>query len=87
MKYNPTLHHRTSIRLKDYDYSQQGSYFITVCTYNKKCNFGKIVNGEMQSNKLGCIVKTEWIKTPEIRKNVELDICANAKSLSWNYHY
>ena len=35
MKYNPELHHRRSIRLRDYDYSQPGAYFVTVCTHNR----------------------------------------------------
>jgi REP element-mobilizing transposase RayT len=73
MKLNPALHHRRSIRLKDYDYSQQGTYFVTVCTYNRKCNLGKVINDEVQLNKYGHIVENEWIKTADIRKNVELD--------------
>src|SRR5438445_7420827 len=43
MKYNPLIHHRRSIRLKGYDYSQADSYFITICCQNMKCRFGKIV--------------------------------------------
>jgi extradiol dioxygenase family protein len=73
MKQNPVLHHRRSIRLKDYDYSQQGTYFVTVCTYNRKCNLGKVVNDEVQLNRYGHIVENEWIKTADIRKNIKLD--------------
>ena len=47
MKYDPKIHHRRSIRLKGYDYSQAGMYFITICTQNMKCWFGEIENGEM----------------------------------------
>jgi putative transposase len=43
MKYNPNIHHRRSIRLKGYDYSQAGLYFITICIQDRKCLFGKIV--------------------------------------------
>ena len=43
MKYNPNIHHRRSIRLKGYDYSQTGLYFITICTQNRKHLFGKMV--------------------------------------------
>ena len=43
MKYNPQIHHRRSIRLKGYDYSQAGAYFITICTHNRECRFGRIV--------------------------------------------
>lgn len=42
MKYNPQLHHRRSIRLKGYDYSQAGAYFITICCNDRLCRFGKI---------------------------------------------
>jgi len=42
-KYNPAIHHRRSIRLKGYDYSQNGLYFITICTYNREYWFGDIL--------------------------------------------
>ena len=45
MRYNPNIHHRRSIRLKGYDYSQAGAYFITICCENRECRFGKIVVG------------------------------------------
>ena len=64
---------RRSIRLRDYDYAGDGVYFVTVCTYNKNKIFGKIVNGKMFLNKLGEIVRDEWIKTKNIRPYVELD--------------
>jgi hypothetical protein len=41
--YNPNIHHRKSIRLRGYDYSKEGLYFITICTEDRKCLFGKIV--------------------------------------------
>ena len=44
MPFNPEEHHRRSIRLKDYDYSQPGSYFITICTHNHVNLFGNIVS-------------------------------------------
>jgi len=64
---------RTSLRLKDYDYSQDGFYFITICVQNNKCLFGKIVNDEMVLNELGIIVEEEWYKTEQIRSNVKMD--------------
>ena len=45
--YDPKIHHRKSIRLPEYDYSAEGFYFITICTQEKKCVFGKIVDKEM----------------------------------------
>ncbi len=72
MKYNPDIHHRRSIRLKNYDYAQAGLYFITLCCQDRKHLFGKIKNGEMILNEVGEIVKEEWEKTREIRKNIAL---------------
>ena len=72
-RYNPDIHHRQSIRLKDYDYSQYGYYYITICTKNRKCYFGQITNGKMELSQIGEIVCHEWIKTPQIRKNIKLD--------------
>jgi putative transposase len=73
MKYNPEIHHRRSIRLKGYDYSQNGAYFITLCTQDRKSIFGNIVNGEMQLSPFGIIARDEWLKTSEMRKNIEMD--------------
>jgi len=73
MKYNPDIHHRMSVRLKEYDYSQPGAYFITVCTQKGECVFGDVVGGEIVLNQLGEIVKTEWLKTFDLRRNLILD--------------
>ena len=72
MAYNPIKHHRRSIRLKGYDYAQAGLYFITICTQNRVCLFGDVINGEMILNQYGQIAYNEWLKTPQIRNNVEL---------------
>ena len=67
------LYHRRSIRLKGYDYSQTGMYFVTICTKDRENLFGEIRDEEMILNKLGKIVEKEWHKTSEKRKNVGLD--------------
>jgi putative transposase len=74
MKYNPEIHHRQSIRLREFDYSQSGAYFVTICTKNKECLFGEIKDGEMGLNEFGGIVHMEWLQTAVIRENVELDV-------------
>jgi REP element-mobilizing transposase RayT len=74
MKYNPEIHHRRSIRLKEYDYSNAGAYFVTMCTWQKECLFGDVMNGEMRLNELGGIVDKEWVQTAVVRSNVELDV-------------
>lgn len=70
--HNPSLHNRRSIRLKNYDYSGEGFYFITLCVAERIHLFGEIINGEMQLNKFGEIAKEEWAKTIEIRDNISL---------------
>lgn len=64
---------RHSIRLKDYDYSQDGAYAITLCTHNRRMIFGQIIGEEMELNTLGCIVADEWRKTERIRDYVIID--------------
>lgn len=73
MPFNPDKHHRRSIRLHDYDYSRAGAYYITICIYNKEHLFGKIANGELQPNEYGKIAENEWIKTFQLRNNIEMD--------------
>lgn len=67
------LHHRKSIRLKEYDYTSPAEYFITICTFKRDCLFGEIIKDEMVVNSFGLIVQEEWLLTAEIRGDVELD--------------
>lgn len=60
-------------RLKHYDYSQSGWYFVTICTQNHKHHFGKIKNGKMILNEFGIIVKKYWNEIPIHYPTVELD--------------
>ena len=73
MKFDPEKHHRRSIRLRNYDYSQPGAYFVTICTYQKQSWFGEIKNGQIYLNQLGKIVADEWLKTCKIPPNFKLD--------------
>ena len=66
-------HHRHSVRLQGYDYSQSGAYFVTICAYNRECLFGEIVGNDIRLNDYGVIAKDEWIKSSEIRKEIKLD--------------
>src|SRR5664279_4503146 len=65
MKHNPQIHPRKSIRLKGYDYSQAGLYFITICVHDRKCLFGEIVGDEMILNDFGKIADECWLNIPE----------------------
>ena len=64
---------RRSIRLKGYDYSQAGAYFVTICTQGRACLFGDVVDGEMRLNEYGKIVWDEWYKTAAVRPYMRLD--------------
>lgn len=73
MNYNSKIHHRRSIRLKEYDYSKSGSYFITICIQNKICLLGSIVDEKMIKNDAGKMVDTQWNKLKNRFNNIELD--------------
>ena len=74
MPYNPDTYRRRSIRLKGYDYTQAGAYFVTVVTYGRECLFGDVVDGDMVLNENGQIIVEEWVRTADIRPNVSLDV-------------
>jgi len=65
----PNRHHppfdraqgRRTIRLKGYDYTQPGAYFVTICTRDRACLFGDVVDGEMRLNALGEIARRCWL--------------------------
>jgi len=71
-RYNPNIHHRKSIRLKGYDYSREGLYFITICTHNRECLFGEIVDGNMILNEAGKIADACWQDIPNHFPNAVL---------------
>jgi len=72
MKYNPEIHHRRSLRLKGYDYTKPGAYFVTICIYQRDEILGEIINGTMKLSPLGKIVHEEWLRSAEIRREIQL---------------
>ena len=74
MGYKPNIHHRKSIRLKGYDYSQAGLYFITICVQNRKCVFGQIKNDAMILNDFGMVANEQWGKLAERFINFGMDV-------------
>jgi REP element-mobilizing transposase RayT len=74
MYYKSERHRRKSLRLKDYDYSQQGLYFVTICSQNRESLFGDIIDGKMILNEYGKIVDEFWNKVPEHFANVNVDL-------------
>jgi len=73
MKYNPEIHHRKSIRLKEYDYSQAGYYFVTICTHRREHLFGQVNDGNMVINEIGNLVVKNLLDLPDRFKNMEID--------------
>lgn len=71
--YDPRKHHRTSLRLQGYDYSNPGLYFITVCVYGRECLFGKIIEENMRLSELGEVAKQCWDEIPRHFHNIGLD--------------
>jgi putative transposase len=66
--------HRRSFRLKDYDYSQGGAYFVTICAFNRKCILGDIINSGIRLSPLGKIIQMEWCNMPKRFPNVQSDV-------------
>ena len=73
MKYNGKIHHRRSLRLREYDYSRPGAYFVTICTQDRKCLFGSVVNSEMQPNDSARSAQSIWYNLPSRFPQVRLD--------------
>jgi len=67
------IHFRKQLRLKDFDYSSYNSYFITICTHNRKNYFGSIANGEMILNNPGRIIQDKWLWLESKYQYVQLD--------------
>jgi REP element-mobilizing transposase RayT len=62
--YDPRIHHRRSIRLRGYDYSQAGAYFVTIVAWKRDMLFGDVVDGEMKLNRCGETVQKWWDDIP-----------------------
>jgi putative transposase len=72
MRYDSDKQHRQSIRLKGYDYSRFGTYFITVCTWQKECSLSKVNGDSVALKEVGRTVETVWHSLPE-RFSVQRD--------------
>jgi len=71
VKYDPDKHHRRSIRLKGYDYSRAGAYFVTVVAHRRECLFGEVVGGDVALNEYGRVVEKWWHQIPVHFPNVD----------------
>jgi putative transposase len=73
MKGSSGIYQNQSRRLRHWDYSTSGGYFVTICTHLRKPFFGTIEDGELFLSPIGEVVSQEWIKTASLRESVELD--------------
>ena len=73
MHYDPEQHHRRSIRLKGYDYSQAGAYFVTICAQGRACLFGEIMREEMHPSVAGRMVERWWLELNRKYPTVQTD--------------
>jgi len=73
MVFDPYINNRRSIRLKGYDYSRAGAYFVTVCVKDREHLLGKIIDGNMVRNPAGEMVSKIWMQIPENYPEFEID--------------
>ena len=73
MTYNPDIHHRRSIRLRNFDYASAGAYFVTICVQGRECLLGEVADGVMGANDAGRMVESVWHGLPDRFAGIELD--------------
>ncbi len=73
-KYNTGKYRDNSMRHPKWDYSSEGAYFITICTKNRTHYFGEIIDSEMHLSEIGKIAEKEWLKTIEMRSDMNLKL-------------
>jgi len=73
MTFNPEIHHRHSIRLPNYDYSQPGYYFVTLCAHDRECLFGDIENNNIVLSNVGKMVEKKWYDLSVRFPGIKLD--------------
>ena len=75
-QFDSEKHHRRSIRLKRFDYTQPGAYFVTICAQNRECLFGAVTDGEIRLNETGRVIQTTWGELPSRFSNIAIDALA-----------
>ena len=73
MAYDPEIHRRRSLRLKGYDYTHVGAYFVTIVIQDRSCLFGEIVGQEMRLNEAGEMIHTVWEALPQRFPGIEIE--------------
>lgn len=67
------MRNRKSIRLKDYDYSQAGAYFVTICVKNGECVLGEVSDGKVKLNEMGSVLENTWYELLRHYPSITLD--------------
>lgn len=70
-----SIHHRHSLRLQGFDYTQEGAYFVTVCLQELACLFGDVSDGKMILNDTGKMVQAIWNDIPSHYAGIDTDAC------------
>lgn len=73
MGFDPQVHRHKSVRLRQHDRLSAGFYFVTICTYKRRCLFGDMVEGSLQQSSFGAYVEAAWREIPNCHRNVGLD--------------
>jgi REP element-mobilizing transposase RayT len=73
MAFDSDIHHRRSIRLRDYEYSSSGAYFVTICAFQRECLFGEMADGEIRLNEVGHLVDDSWRQILDHFSGVDID--------------
>ena len=73
MKFNPEIHHRRSIRLRDFDYGSPRAYFVTICTWKREYTLGEVADRKVVLSAAGRIVFDTWLELPKRFPTVSLD--------------
>jgi putative transposase len=73
VQFNRERRNRRSIRLREYDYTQVGAYFVTICTHGRECLFGEIVDAKMRLNDAGRMVQSVWEGLPRHYAGMDID--------------
>jgi REP element-mobilizing transposase RayT len=71
--FDPERDRRRSIRLRGYDYASAGAYFVTLCTRERECLFGDVIDNAIMLNETGRLVADEWLRSATLRTEIDLD--------------
>lgn len=72
-RYNPDRRRRRSLRLKGYDYTQAGAYFVTIIVQERLPLFGVVADGKMRLNAVGEMVQRMWGEMPNRFPSIVMD--------------